>query len=155
MIYIKFILLFTVSHVFSYIVAGAMALNFSKDIYESKNRLCNFLNDMADQKERQHVEKYFIPAQIVRGLLMGLVLLPLFSAIKNLVFITQFIFFVSLIFVYTHISSASPFMDNIEGQVYFKKEYLLKKAFFKFQFEMLIYSALFGFIMTLLLQFVI
>lgn len=155
MIYVKFVLLFTISHVFSYTVAGSLSLKFSKDIYESKGRLCHFLRDMADPKERQHVEKYFLPAQIIRGFLMGVVLLPLLSSIKNLVFITQFTFFCSLIFVYTHISSASPFIDNIEGQIYFKEEYLLKKAFLKFQIEMVIYAVLFGFIMTLLLQFVV
>lgn len=155
MIYMKFILLFTIAHVVSYTAAGAIALNFSKDIYESKNRLCNFLNDMATEKERKHVEKYFLPAQVVRGLLMGVVLLPLFSAIEDLMIIIQFIFFGGLMFVYTHISSASPFMDNIEGQVYFKKQYLLKKSFFKFQFEMVMYAVLFGFIMTLLMHFFI
>lgn len=155
MVYIKFIFLFTIAHVVSYIVAGAIALKFSKDIYESKNRLCNFLNDMAVEKERKHVEKYFLPAQIIRGLLMSIVLLPLLSAIENLMVIMQFIFFVSLMFVYTHISSAAPFMDNIEGQVYFKKEYLLKNSFFKFQLEMIMYAILFGLIIILSMHYFI
>lgn len=152
MIYVKFILLFMIAHTVSYTVAGAIALKFSKDIYESKNRLCHFLNDMGLKEERKHVEKYFLLAQIVRGLLMGVVLLPLFTAIENLIFILQFIFFVTLMFVYTHISSAAPFLDNIEGYVYFKKEYLQKKSILKFQFEMIMYAVLFGFIITLFMQ---
>ncbi|WP_261180192.1 hypothetical protein [Anaerobacillus sp. CMMVII] len=40
--YLTFILLFTIAHVVSYTVAGAIALKFSKDIYETKNRLCHF-----------------------------------------------------------------------------------------------------------------
>jgi len=155
MIYIIFVILFTITHVVAYTVSGAISLQFSKEIYESKKRLCTFLNDMADEKERKHVEKYFFPAQIARGFLMGVVLMPLFSAIYNLSYIIQFIFFVSLMFIYTHLSSASPFMDNIEGQVYFKKDYLIKKSFFKFQFEMVMYAVLFGLIMTLFMQIVI
>lgn len=155
MIYIKFIMLFIIAHVVSYTVAGNIVLPFSKDIYEHKDRVCDFLRNMADSKERKHVEKHFFPAQILRGFLMGIVLLPLLSDIKNHTFITQFIFLGSLMFIYTDISSASPFISNIEGQVYFKKEYLVKGFFFKFQFEMLMYSTLFGLIMTLFLHFFI
>lgn len=154
MLHLKFIILFTIAHTVSYTAAGAIALKFSKDIYESKNRLCNFLNDMEVEEERKHVEKYFLLAQIARGFLMAVVLIPIVSALKNFMFIMQFIFFASLMFVYTHISSAAPFMDNIEGQVYFKKEYLLRKAFFKFQLEMVMYSVLFGFIMTLFMNLI-
>ena len=119
MIYIKFIVLFIIAHVLSYAIAGNIALPFSKDIYEHKNRGCGFLRDMANPKERKHVQKYFFPAQIVRGFLMGLVLLPLLSDIKNHTFIIQLLFFSSLMFIYTDISSAAPFISNIEGQVYF------------------------------------
>lgn len=153
--YTKFVLLFTIAHVISYTVAGVLALKISKDIYESKKRLCDFLNDMEDKKERKHVEKYYLPAQITRGILMSIVLLPLFSAIENLILIKQFIFFASLMFVYTHVSAASPFMDNIEGQVYFKSKYIQKKSFFKFQFEMGLYSVLFSLTMTLFMHFFI
>lgn len=155
MIYIKFIVLFIIAHVVSYTIAGNIILPFSKDIYEHKDRVCNFLRDMSNSKERRHVEKYFFPAQVLRGFLMGIVLLPLLSDIKNHIFMTQFIFLSSLMFIYTDISSTAPFVSNIEGQVYFKKEYLVKGFFFKFQFEMLIYSILFGLIMTLFLHFFI
>ncbi|MBT2582611.1 hypothetical protein [Planococcus sp. ISL-109] len=153
MVYIKFVLLFTIAHALSYVIAGAIALKFSKDIYETKNRLCSFMNDMFDDKERGHVEKYFLPAQIIRGILMGIVLLPLVSGIGELALLVQFVFFASLMFIFTHFSSASPFMDNIEGQVYFKKEYLHRKSFWKFQLEMVMYSILFGLLMTISMYF--
>ncbi|HSJ39118.1 MAG TPA: hypothetical protein VK945_13000 [Planococcus sp. (in: firmicutes)] len=155
MIFIKFVLFFTIAHAISYLIAGAIALKFSKDIYETKNRLCNFMNDMSDDKERGHVEKYFLPAQIIRGILMGSVLLPLVSGLMELSLLVQFLFFVGLMFIFTHFSSASPFMDNIEGQVYFKKEYLQKKYFWKFQLEMVMYSILFGILMTMFMYFFI
>ncbi|MCT8139931.1 hypothetical protein H1D32_20855 [Anaerobacillus sp. CMMVII] len=84
---------------------------------------------------------------------MALVLLPLVNAIGDLGPVVQFIFFGSLMFVFTHISSASPFLDNIEGQVYFKKEYLLKKSLLKFQLEMVMYAVFFSLIMTVCISF--
>ena len=155
MIIIKFVLFFTMAHVIAYITAGAIALKFSKDLYETKNRLCTFMNDMSDDVERKHVEKYFLPAQIIRGILMSIVLLPLVSALADLAISVQFLFFAGLMFIFTHFSSASPFMDNIEGQVYFKKEFLQRKSFWKFQLEMIMYSILFGILMILFMYFFI
>ena len=146
--YIKFTLFFILAHSFAYIIAGAIALQISKDIYESKSRHCNFLRDMADEKEKGYVSKLFLPAQILRGLLMAVVLFPILGEIKGLSFMLQFLFFASLMFIYTHLAAVSPFIDNIEGFVYFKKEYLKKKFFIKFQIEMIIYSVLFGLFMS-------
>lgn len=149
--YIEFSLFFTLIHVVSYTIAGVIALKISKDIYETKNRHCNFLRDMSDPEESRHVQIYFLPAQILRGLLMSVVLYPILNTIGDLSFVLKFIFFSSLMFVYTHIAAVSPFMDNIEGLVYFKKNYLTKKFFLKFQLEMLIYSIIFSLLMSLFL----
>lgn len=152
--YLKFSLFFTLAHMVAYTIAGAIVLKISKDIYENKNRLCNFLRDMSDKNESMHVSIYFLPAQILRGVLMSIVLLPILGVLGEFSFILKFIFYASLMFVYTHISAASPFMDNIEGLVYFKKEYLKKKFFLKFQLEMILYSIMFGFLMSLFMGFI-
>ena len=141
---LKFILFFTLSHIIAYTIAGVIALKISKDIYENKNRHCDFLRDMGDKNESSHVNKYFLPAQIMRGILMAAVLLPFLDTILGFDFITKIMFFSVLMFVYTHFAAASPFIDNIEGFVYFKNKYLQKKAFLKFQLEMILYSILFG-----------
>lgn len=147
--YIKFSFLFILIHGASYIVAGALALKISKDIYESKNRHCNFLRDMSDPEESKHAQIMFLPAQFLRGLLMSVVLFPVLDAIRALPFALKFAFFGGLMFVYTHIAAVSPFIDNIEGFVYFKKKYLIKKYFLKFQMEMVIYCILFGLLMSI------
>lgn len=147
--YIKFSLLFILIHGVSYIVAGVLALKISKDIYESKSRHCNFLRDMSESEESKHVQIMFLPAQILRGLLMSIVLFPVLNTIKQLPFTLKLTFFGSLMFIYTHIAAASPFIDNIEGFVYFKKNYLIKKYILKFQMEMVIYSILFGLLMSI------
>jgi len=155
MYYIKFSLLFVLAHGLAYTIAGAIALKFSKDIYESKKRHCDFLRDMSNKEESIHVSLYFLPAQILRGLLMSLVLFPLLNVLGELSFMLKLTFFSSLVFIYTHIASTSPFIDNIEGFVYFKKEYLIKKFFLKFQLEMIMYSILFGILMSLGISFML
>ena len=155
MLYLKFLGLFVVAHTVSYLIAGAISLRFSKDIYESKQRLCTFLMDMSNEQERKHVEKYFLPAQILRGILMAIVLLPILSSLGELSFLLKFFFFASLMFVYSHLAAVSPFLDNIEGQVYFRRKYIQKKSFYKFQLEMLMYCMLFGLLMTVFIGFIL
>ena len=145
---LKFIFYFTLSHLIAYTTAGVIALKISKDIYESKNRHCDFLRDMADKSESSHVKKYFLPAQIMRGILMAAVLIPVLDSILAFNFIGKIIFFSGLMFVYTHFAAVSPFIDNIEGFVYFKNKYLRQKAFLKFQVEMILYSILFSVLLS-------
>ncbi len=152
--YIKFSLFFILAHTVSYIIAGLIALAISKDIYESKNRHCNFLRDMSDKSESKHVNLFFIPAQFVRAALMSVVLFPLLQTIAGLSFFVTAVFFGGLMFVYTHIAAVSPFIDNIEGFVYFKKEYLKTKFFLKFQLEMILYCVLFGCSMAFLIGYI-
>jgi hypothetical protein len=63
-------------------------------------------------------------------------------------------FFSGLMFIYTHLAAVSPFMDNIEGLVYFKEKYLVRKFFLKFQVEMILYSLLFGLLIGFGMRFV-
>ncbi len=146
---IKFILWFELAHIVAYIVTGVIALSLSKDIYEDKDRLCTFMRDMKNPKENKRIGMLFIPAQILRALLMSLVLLPVVDYLITFSFFQQFIFFSSLMFIFTHIAAVSPFIDNIEGLVYFKKEYIKKGTFIKFQLEMIIYSVIFSIILSL------
>lgn len=154
MIYIKFVLFFVIAHTVSYTIAGVIALAVSKDIYESKSRHCDFLRDMSNPDESKRVSIYFLPAQMMRGFLMAMVLLPLLSAIVNFSFIDSFVFFAGIMFIYSHLAAASPFIDNIEGQVYFKEHYLVKKYFLKFQFEMILYSLIFALAISYLIKFI-
>ena len=151
--YFKFISFFVLAHVVSYTIAGVIALAISKDIYESDSRHCDFLRDMSNPDESKRVSIYFLPAQVIRGFLMAMVLLPLLSAIVKFSFIESFVFFAGIMFIYTHLAAVSPFIDNIEGQVYFKEDYLVKKYFLKFQFEMVIYVIIFASAMTYIIRF--
>lgn len=149
--YLIFSLWFTLIHVLSYMIAGMLALRISKDIYDGKSRLMDYLRDMSDEKESKNVHRWLIPGQIVRGLLLSIVLYPILLPLGDLSFGVRFLFFAGLMFVYTHVACAAPCPDNIEGLIYMKERYIKKPSFFKFQFEMVIYSVLVGFLVSFFL----
>jgi hypothetical protein len=151
--YVTFSILFVITHTLAYIFAGIIALKISTEIYEGKSRLLTYLKDMSIEKENKSVQKRFIPAQLLRGFLMSLILLPLITPLEELSFGLRFTFFTGLMFVFTHLSSASPSPDNIEGFVYLKNRFFKKSSFFKFQFEMILYSVIFGGIASWILFF--
>ncbi len=146
--YLAFSLWFIVFHLGAYVLAGAIALRISKEIYEGKSRVMDYLRDMSKAEESKHVHKWFIPAQLLRGLLLSVVLYPVLGVLGELDLGLRFVFLGGLFFVYTHLASAAPCLDNIEGLVYMKKRYLIKSSFWKFQFEMVVYSLLLGFLVS-------
>jgi hypothetical protein len=144
MSYLTFTFWFTIIHTVAYTLAGIIALKISKDIYESKDRYADYLRDMSDPAESKHVQITFIPAQLVRGVIMSLVLFPVLEALAEISFLARFLFFAGLMFVYTEISSAVPFPTNIEGFVYMKQKYMQGAKIWKFWLEIIIYSVIFA-----------
>ncbi len=142
--YLIFSFWFVVIHTAAYTFAGALALKISKDLYEEQKRLIDYVRDMSDENDKKHVEKWFLPAQLTRGLLLSIVLYPILSLLGETNFLLRFLFLGSLMFIYTDVASAIPFPHNIEGLVYMKPKYLKRKAMGKLYFEMVIYSIVFG-----------
>ncbi|MFW6174070.1 MAG: hypothetical protein ACOC5T_10025 [Elusimicrobiota bacterium] len=142
--YLTFSLWFTLIHTIAYIAAGAIALKISKDLYEEKERLLDFLRNMSDKGESKHVQKWFIPAQILRGLILSIVLYPIIGFLGEMSFTIRFLFLAGLLFFYTDFASAIPFNNNIEGFVYMKPKYLKKESFWKLYLETAIYSIMVG-----------
>ncbi|HED23782.1 MAG TPA: hypothetical protein ENN91_01495 [Firmicutes bacterium] len=149
--YILFSLWFTLVHIISYTLAGVLALRISKDIYEGKSRLMDYLRDMSVQSESRHVQKWFIPGQIVRGIILSVVLYPVLGFLGEISFGLRFLFFFGLMFGYTHLASAAPCSDNIEGLIYLKERYINRSIFLKFHYEMIIYSVVLALAVSLLL----
>lgn len=142
--YLRFSGFFILAHFISYMIAGVISYRISKDLYEGENRLLDFLKDMANNEENAEVAKTSMPAQLLRGVLLSIVFFPVLNEIASVSFLVRAIFFAGLMFIYTDLASAMPFPDTIEGYVYLKKKYLKTSAFWKMQFEMIIYSILFG-----------
>ena len=149
--YLIFSLWFTLIHALAYTLAGMLALRISKDIYEGKSRMMDYLRDTSIEKESKHVQKWFIPGQIVRGILLSIILYPILVPLGELSFGVRFLFFTGLMFIYTHLACAAPCPDNIEGLIYLKERYINRTLFFKFHFEMIIYSVVLGFFVSFFL----
>ena len=143
--YVIFTGLFIVAHFVAYTIAGVVSYRVSQDLYEGEARLLDFMKDMGNKPEYNSVSKLVYPAQLVRGLLLSIVLYPIIGLLGGLSFWVRFAFFTGLMFIYTDFACAIPFPHNIEGFVYLKEKYLGKKnAFWKLQYEMIIYSIVFG-----------
>ncbi|WP_423189833.1 hypothetical protein ACO1PF_02775 [Alkalibacterium sp. f15] len=142
--YLVFSFWFIIIHTGAYTFAGAIALKLSKDLYEEQKRLIDYVRDMSDENDKKHVEKWFLPAQIIRGLLMSIVLYPILGLLGETSFLLRFIFMGGLMFVYTDVGSAIPFPHNVEGFIYMKPKYLNRKAMGKLYLEMVIYSVTFA-----------
>ena len=142
--YVWFSLWFTVIHVGSYTAAGALALGISGGLYRGPDRLLDFLRDMSDDAESGRVGKLFLPAQILRGLLMSIVLYPVMGLLGDVSFVLRFLFLAGLMLVYTDVASGDPFPHNIEGFVYMREKYLKGDQVWKLYVEIVIYSIVFG-----------
>lgn len=149
--YIKFSLLFMLVHTGAYFVAGMLAYRISRDLYHGDNRLLDFLKDMSNESENARVAKLTLPLQLLRGLVLSIVLYPIIGLLGELSYGLRFVFLAGLMFVYTDFASAVPFPHNIEGIIYMKERYLKKSAFWKLQFEMIVFSLLFGLVSSWLL----
>jgi hypothetical protein len=146
-----FVLWFTLIHTVAYVLAGVVALSISKDLYEDKARHLDFLRDMGDADENRKVQRAFLPAQLVRGVLMGLVLVPIVGALAEMTVALRFGFLAALTFVYLEVASSIPFPTNIEGQVYLKDRYRSFPSVWKLHLEAVLYSAMLAGAVTWLL----
>ncbi|MFW6368860.1 MAG: hypothetical protein ACOCZ9_03890 [Spirochaetota bacterium] len=100
-----FVLGFTVIHAVAYTLAGMIALKVSPDMYRQKDRLLDYLRDMSDETESAHVTRWFFPAQILRGVLLAVVLLPIIGLLGEISFAARCAFFAGLLIVYTDFAS--------------------------------------------------
>lgn len=142
--YAKFSLLFMLVHTGAYFIAGMLVYRVSRDLYMGENRLLDFVKDMSDQGENASVAKLTLPLQLVRGLVLSIVLYPIIGFLGELSYLHRFLFLTGLMFVYTDFASAIPFPHNLEGLIYLKARYFKKFAFWKLQFEMIVFSLIFG-----------
>lgn len=144
MTYLSFSFWFTVIHIVAYFIAGMLALKICSSTYEGESRVMDYHRDVTKEEEKGHVAKWVLPAQIVRGLLMSLVLYPILGALGELSLVLRILFLIGLMFIYHHLCCVSPGPDNLEGLVYMRKRYIQRSSFLTFQFEMIIYPLLFA-----------
>jgi hypothetical protein len=143
--YIRFVTVIIISHTIAYLFSGGISYQLiTKEFWEGSDSLLSFyLRTPANEELWSFAMIWQIPGQLLRSLLIGLVLLPLHSTLKQWTPFKTFLFLSSLLFVLTHLSAAAPSPANIEGLVYMKPEFI-KLGFIKMQPEMILYSVMAG-----------
>jgi len=110
------------AHVTTYFVAGAIFYQFlTKDFYTGPNPIfATFMRTEAEFNLWAHVMTWFLPAQILRGVLMAAVLYPLFDTLKTWPFGRRFLWIASVYLVFAFWSAAGAAPGTIEGMVYMR-----------------------------------
>jgi hypothetical protein len=112
----------TAAHVTTYFLAGALAYNLlTKDFYTGPNPIfAAFMRTEAEPALWAHVVRWFLPAQILRGLLMAAVLYPLFDTLKAWPFGRRYLLIAGLYLVLGFWGAAVAAPGTIEGMVYMR-----------------------------------
>lgn len=147
--YIRLVLVFITSHTFSYLIVGTIAYQlFYKPFWEGPNPLyAPFLRTMATPALWEQAMTWQIPGQLLRGLLMALVFIPILPALAGISFARRYAFIAGLYFVFAHLAASAPSPGNIEGALYLRPEFVTA-GFLPSQPEMIAHSLLAGFFIT-------
>lgn len=110
------------AHVTTYFLAGAIAYPLlTKEYYVGQNPIfAVFLRTEADADLWGHVVRWFLPAQILRGLLISAVLYPLFDTLRTWTFTKRWFLISGLIIGLGFWAAAVPAPGTIEGMIYMR-----------------------------------
>jgi len=122
---IAFVLLVAVAHTLTYFVVGALAFaTLTHVLYEGADPLFgSYLRTPSETQLWQHVMTWFLPAQLVRGALIGLALSPFLPSLRrwSVWKVTAAVAGIYLVFGFWAAAVAAP--GNIEGLVYLRPEF--------------------------------
>ena len=113
-----------VAHVVTYLLVGTVAYSLlTQEFYEGANPIfATFMRTQAEPELWSHVLIWFIPAQILRGLLLAAVLYPFYKTLKKWNFWKRSLSIASLYIVLGFWANSSPAPGTIEGMVYMRPE---------------------------------
>ena len=110
------------AQVTTYFLAGAAAYPLlTKEFYVGPNPIfATFLRTEAEPSLFRHVVNWFLPAEILRGVLIAAALYPLFDTLKAWRFGKRFLFIASLYLVLGFWAATVAAPGTIEGMVYMR-----------------------------------
>jgi hypothetical protein len=122
-----FVLLVSIAHAITYFVVGALAFAMlTHELYEGVDPLLGtYLRTPGETQLWQHVTTWFLPAQLLRGALIGLALSPFLQALRGWSVGLRAIAIAGLYLVIGFWAAAVAAPGNIEGLVYLRPEYSL------------------------------
>ncbi len=147
--YLRLALAFILGHTVSYLIVGAIAYPlFSKPFWEGPNPLyAPFVRTMAEPALWEQAMAWQIPGQLLRGLLMAFVFIPLLPKLEEISLTRRYAFVAGLLFVFAHLAASAPSPGNIEGALYMRPEFVTV-GFWPSQPEMIAYSLFGGFLIA-------
>ncbi|MFZ0964100.1 MAG: hypothetical protein WAO35_24805 [Terriglobia bacterium] len=110
------------AQVTTYFLAGAMFYPLlTKPYYEGPHPIfAVFLRTETDQGSWAHVVNWFLPAEILRGILIAAVLYPLYDILKAWPFLKRFLYVASLYLVLGFWAATVAAPGTLEGMVYMR-----------------------------------
>ena len=117
----------TVAHVVSYFVVGAAAYaTLTKQFYEGHNAVFStFMRTPAESELWKHVMTWFIPGQVLRGVLIAAVLYPFFDTLQAWSWGRRFLSISASYLVLGFWASAVAAPGTIDGMIYLRPEITL------------------------------
>jgi hypothetical protein len=114
----------TVAHVVSYLVIGAAAYQLlTKSFYEGNNPVFStFMRSPAEPELWKHVMTWFIPGQVLRGVLMAAAHYPFVDTLKGWGRGKRFLSISGLYLVLGYWASAVAAPGTIDGLIYLRPE---------------------------------
>jgi hypothetical protein len=123
-IIVQFLLKFiVVTLVTSFVIGSISYLLITKGLYSGENSVYgSFIRDPDNPEQWIHVTRWFIIGQVIRGLLMGLALLPFYYSMMQMKRSKRFLVLTSIYLVFGFWASSGPSPGSIEGLIYLKPD---------------------------------
>ena len=151
--YVLFILFLTIAHILTYLVVGALAYEFiTKQFYQGEVPTFILMRTESEPQLWAHAMRWMIPGQLIRGIIMGLTLLPFMAVLVKSSILKRGLMISLIYFVFSHLSAAGPTTSNIEGFIYFRPEYFTARLFLLTQPEIIVQSLALGFLFALFIN---
>ena len=120
--FLSFVAKIIAAQVTTYFLAGAVFYPLlTKPYYEGPHPIfAVFLRTEADLKLWPHVVDWFLPAEILRGILIAAVFYPLYDILKDWSFLKRFIYVASLYLVLGFWAATVAAPGTLEGMIYMR-----------------------------------
>ena len=114
----------TLAHVVSYLVVGAAAFQLlTKSFYEGSDPVFkSFMRTPAEPELWKHAMTWFIPGQVLRGVLIAMVLYPFFDTLQAWSWRKRFFAISGLYLVLGFWAAAVAAPGTIDGMIYMRPE---------------------------------
>jgi hypothetical protein len=115
---------FALVHVVTYFVVGAVAYQLlTKGFYEGEAPIfASFMRTPANPEAWQYVMRWFIPGQLLRGVLMAAALYTFFDTLINWQWTKRFLVIAGLYLIFGYWASAVAAPGTIDGLIYMRPE---------------------------------